>query len=334
MRKLLILLVGMMAFMHAARSQNVDVSGKVADEKGNPISGVSVQERNSKRGTTTDANGAFKLSVKKGSIVLFSSVGFDKKQVTVDNAGSLAVVMTASNQALDEVVITAQGIKKEKKALGYAVSTVANKDLELRPEGDIGRVLNGKVAGLSVLNSSGISGSGTNINIRGVSTITGGAATPLFIVDGVPFDGGNNGNDNFQYGGGTSSSSRFLDLDPNNIESVSVLKGLSATTLYGEAARNGAILITTKNGSGRKIPKKMEITASQSLFANKVANLPVYQDNYGGGFDLVPSAAFSNWGPKFTNPPLQVAYSPSLQAAYPDLYRPTKTQDYRAYDNV
>ena len=334
MRKLLFCLLGMLLLLQPAMSQNVEISGKVADEKGNPVFGVSVQERNSNKGTTTDANGFFKLSVKPGATLVFSSVGFDKKQVIASNAGTMAVVLTATNQALSEVVVTALGIKREKKALGYAVTTVGNKDLELRPEGDIGRVLNGKVAGLSVLNSSGISGSGTNINIRGVSTITGGASTPLFVVDGVPFDGGNNGNDNFQYGGGTSSSSRFLDLDPNNIENVSVLKGLSAATLYGEAGRNGVILITTKNGSGRKTAKKLEITASQSLFANKVANLPDYQNNYGGGFDLVPSAAFSNWGPHFTNPPLQVAYSPSLQSAYPDLYGAGKTQDYRAYNSV
>ena len=335
MRKLLSCLVGMVLLMQTTIAQTVEVSGKVADDKGNPIAGVSVQEKSSKRGTTTDANGMFKLSVKPGSTLILSSVGFDRKQVVVDkSSGSIAVVMTTANQALSEVVVTALGIKREKKALGYAVTTVTNKDLELRSEGDIGRVLNGKVAGLSVLNTSGISGSGTNINIRGVSTITGGAATPLFIVDGVPFDGGNNGGDNFQYGGGTSSSSRFLDLDPNNIESVNVLKGLSATTLYGEAARNGVILITTKNGSTRKINKKLEITASQSLFTNKVANLPDYQDHYGGGFDLVPSAAFSNWGAKFTNPALQRPYSPSLAAAYPDLYGAGKTQDYKAYNSV
>ena len=334
MRKLLLCLAGMVVLGHIAISQNVEISGKVADEKGNPIFGVTIQEKNSKRGTTSDANGLFKLSVKPGTTLIFSSVGFDKKQVVTSNSSSLVIVLNASNQALSEVVVTALGIKREKKALGYAVTTVGSKDLELRPEGDIGRVLNGKVAGLSVLNSSGISGSGTNISIRGISTITGGAATPLFIVDGVPFDAGNNGGDNFQYGGGTSSSSRFLDLDPNSIESVNVLKGLSAVTLYGEAARNGVILVTTKNGSTRKSPKKMEITASQSVFANTVANLPDYQDHYGGGFDLAPSAAFSNWGAKFTNPPLQVAYSPSLQAAYPDLYGAGKTQDYRAYNNV
>lgn len=334
MRKLLSCLVGMVIFVQIALSQTIEVSGRVTDNNGNSVGGASIQEKNSKRGTTSDANGIFKLTTKPGTTLIISSIGFDKKQVVAEKAGSLVVVLGVANQALNEVVVTALGIRREKKALGYSVTTVASKDLELRPEGDIGRVLNGKVAGLSVLNTSGISGSGTNINIRGISTITGGAATPLFIVDGVPFDGGNNGNDNFQYGGGTSSSSRFLDLDPNNIESVNVLKGLSATTLYGEAARNGVILITTKNGSGHKSAKKFEITASQSLFSNTVANLPAYQNNYGGGFDLVPSAAFSNWGPHFTNPPLQVPYSPSLQAAYPDKYGAGKTQDYKAYNGV
>ena len=334
MRKLLSSLAALIIFVQFSFGQNIEVTGRIADNAGNAVGGATIQEKNSKRGTTSDANGMFKLSTKPGTTLIISSIGYDRQQVTASAAGTMTIVLATSNLALEEVVVTAQGIKKEKKALGYAVSTVGSKDLELRPEGDIGRVLNGKVPGLSVLNTSGISGSGTNISIRGISTITGGAATPLFIVDGVPFDGGNNGQDNFQYGGGTSSSSRFLDLDPNNIESVNVLKGLSASTLYGEAARNGVILITTKNGSGRKVAKKFEITASQSLFTNKVSNLPDYQNNYGGGFDLVPSAAFSNWGPHFTNPPLQVAYSPSLRAAYPDLYGNGKTQDYKAYNSV
>ncbi len=335
MRRLLFCLAGALLLHLTALSQTVEISGKVTDEKGNAIIGVSVTEKNTQKGATTDQNGFFKLSVKSGATLIFTSIGFDKKQQVVSaKTGNLVIVLSSSNTALSEVVVTAMGIKREKKALGYAVTTVGSKDLELRSEGDIGRVLNGKVAGLSVLNTSGISGSGTNISIRGVSTITGGASTPLFIVDGVPFDGGNNANDGFQYGGGTSSSSRFLDLDPNNIESVNVLKGLSAATLYGEAARNGVILITTKNGSGKKANKKFEVTASQSVFTNKVANLPDFQNTYGGGFDLVPSAAFSNWGAKFTNPPLQVSYSPSYKAAYPDLYGTGKTQDYRAYNSV
>ncbi len=333
MRKFLTLLPVLVLYSLLAWTQSKEVTGKITDATGAPVPGASIKVRGVKTGTSADANGLFKINVPANATLIVSGIGFETREIAIANLQNFTIALKQSNSALSEVVVTALGIKREKKALGYSVTTVASKDIELRPEGDIGRVLNGKVAGMDVLNTSGISGSGTNITIRGVSTITGGASTPLFIVDGVPFDGGNNAGDNFQYGGGTSSSSRFLDLDPNNIESVNVLKGLSAATLYGEAGRNGVILITTKNGSTRKSAKKMEITASQSFFTNTIANLPDYQNDYGGGFDLVPSAAFSNWGAKFTNPPLQVSYAPALVAAFPQYVG--KTQDYKAYtDNV
>lgn len=336
MRKLTLLLLSTCLFCALHTWAQNSVTGQVTDANGLPIPGATIKIKNSKAGTTSAADGSFKLNVPANGVLVISGVGFQTVETTVSGS-TVNISLKQSDQSLSEVVVTSLGIKREKKALGYAVTTVDKKDLELRTEGDVGRVLNGKVAGLNVLNTSGVSGSGTNINIRGISTITGGASTPLFIVDGVPFDGGNNsiepGAAGFQYGGGSSTASRFLDLDPNNIESINVLKGLSAATLYGEAARNGVILVTTKNGAGGKLNKKKEITVSQSIFANNVANLPDYQHHYGGGFDLAPSAAFSNWGAKFTDPPLQVAYSPSLQAAYPDLYGGGKTQDYRDYGN-
>jgi TonB-linked SusC/RagA family outer membrane protein len=331
MRKLTLLLLGICLFCALQTWAQNSVTGQVTDANGLPIPGATIKIKNSKAGTTSAADGSFKLNVPANGVLVISGVGFQTVETTVSGS-TVNISLKQSDQSLTEVVVTALGIKREKKALGYAVTTVDKKDLELRSEGDVGRVLNGKVAGLDVLNTSGISGSGTNISIRGISTITGGASTPLFIVDGVPFDGGNNASEGFQYGSGATTASRFLDLDPNNIESINVLKGLSAATLYGEAARNGVILVTTKNGGGGKLNKKREITVSQSIFANQVANLPDYQHHYGGGFDLAPSAAFSNWGAKFTDPPLQVNYSPSLQAAYPDLYA-GKQQDYRDYGN-
>ncbi len=333
-KQVLICCLAVLGALSSLHAQNTLVKGTVSDQKGAPIPDVSITIKGTKKGTLSDQQGTFSISVNGKEVLVFSAIGFATQEVN-PTSESLNLVLTAEDKSLSEVVVTALGIKRDKKALGYAVSTVASKDIALRTEGDVGRVLNGKVPGLEVLNSSGISGSGTNITIRGVSTITGGASTPLFIVDGVPFDGSNNAGDNFQYGGGTSTSSRFLDLDPNNIESVSVLKGLSATTLYGEAARNGVVLITTKNGSTSKTAKKREVTFSQSLFANNVSNLPDYTTKYGGGFDMVPSSAFSNWGAEFTNPPLQVNYSPSLQAAYPELYSAAdgNKQDYKSYEN-
>lgn len=322
----ILLLIG-----HGLFAQTTEVTGKVTDPTGSPIPNASIRIKGVRGGTSADINGVFKIKVPGNATLIISGVGYEPAEIAVNNRSTLTLSLRSANSALSEVVVTALGREKEKKDLGYAVTTVKTKDLELRPEADFARILNGKAPGVDILNSSGISGSGTNISIRGVSTITG-SSTPLFVIDGVPFDGGTHSNGSFQYGSGITSSSRFLDIDPNNIESVNVLKGLAAAALYGEAGRNGVLLITTKNGSGRHVGKKAEITVSQSYFANQVANIPDYTHTYGGGFDLAPSAAFSNWGAKFTNPPLQVSYSPSLQAAYPQYVG--KTQDYRYYPSV
>ncbi len=304
MRKRLHMLAGIIfLFAQTVFAQTVEVSGQVTDEKGDPVSGVSVTEKNSRNGTTTNASGAFKLQVKNNATLVFTSIGYTKREVAMTGA-TMNVSLLQSSESISEVVVTSMGIKREKRALGYSVSTVDKKALEQRPESDVVRLLNGKAPGVDVLNTSGISGSGTQILIRGVSTISG-SSTPLFIVDGVPFDASTNSQSNFTFGNTTTS--RFLDLDPNSIESISVLKGLSATTLYGELGRNGVVLVTTKNSSTRKSNKKMEITATQSLFFNKVANLPEYQNQYGGGFDLsLGLVFFSNWGARITDPPALV----------------------------
>ena len=159
----------------------------------------------------------------------------------------------------------------------------------------VGRVLQGKIAGVNVTSTSGVSGTGTNITIRGYSSITG-SVQPLFVVDGVPFNSNTNTRGGFTQGGQTSSS-RFLDIDPNNIENVTVLKGLAATVTYGDQGRNGVILVTTKNGS--KKARKTEFSLTQSYFTNK-ANLPRYQNDYVGGFQQNLGYFFSNWGPTLT----------------------------------
>ena len=321
--------------MTVANAQ-VIIKGKVTDSKdGQPLSGVSVKLTSKAGGTSTANDGTYSIELtKKEGKLEFSYNGYASQTVRLASAGaSVDVKLVLETKAMTEVVVTALGIKREKKALGYGVSTVSKKDLELRPEGDIARVLSGKAAGVTITNSSGLSGSGTNITVRAISTITG-SSTPLFVVDGVPFNGETNSNSSFVYGNQTSS--RFLDLDPNNIESVSILKGLSATTLYGENGRNGVILITTKNGGGVKPAQKTEITVSQSYFANNVANLPEYNTKYGGGFDLSNGVTFySNWGGAFSNPPVQVRHPydrPSLNVAFPQYVG--ALYDYKQYNSV
>ena len=319
MRKLS-LFVGCLLFAMTSVLAQTVVKGRVTDDAGSPLAGVSIKVVGTQEGTMTAADGTFSLSVKDaGSLLEVSSIGYDRINVRANqNLGAIQLKQTSGG--LEEVVVTAQGIRREKKALGYSVASVDKKALELRPDGDVVRLLNGKAPGVDILNASGMSGSGTNIVIRGVNTISG-SSTPLFIVDGVPFDASTNAQANFVYGNTTSS--RFLDLDPNSIESINVLKGLSATTLYGELGRNGVVMVTTKNGSSRRINKKMEVTLSQSLFVNQVANLPDFQNTYGGGFDQsVGFAFFSNWGARFkTSAPYDSVPHPyntaALAAAFP-----------------
>lgn len=277
------------------------VSGTVTDTKGEPLIGVSIFARGTSVGTVTDIDGTYSLNVPEGvHTLVFSYTGFETVEMPLGASNVIDVQMEEAVEQLSEVVVTGLGIRKEKKALGYGVTTLDQSSLELRPEADVARVLRGKVPGVDITATSGLAGSGTNVIIRGYSSITGNNQ-PLFVVDGVPFSSQTN-SDRGVLAGAATASSRFLDLDPNNIAEVSVLKGLSATVLYGEEGRNGVILITTKNGASRDLNKKFEITVDQSFFANDIASLPNDQDKYGNGFWNTASAAFSNWGAPFDQP--------------------------------
>jgi len=279
----------------SAMAQNKTINGTVTDEAGSPLPGVNVLVKGTATGTQTDFDGNYSIEANTGQTLVFSYLGQKTEERLVDAAGQINVQMFEDAQALQEVVVTAQGIKREQRSLGYAVSKIDNEAIEDRPEGDIGRVLRGKAAGINITATNGISGSGTNIIIRGFTSITG-SNQPLFVVNGVPFDGG--ANEQNQFFDNVTESSRFLDLDPNTIESVSVLKGLSASVLYGEKGRNGVILITTKNASSQNVNDKSEVSISQSVFFNDPV-LPKYQNDFGGGFHQNFGFFFSNWGASF-----------------------------------
>ena len=277
-------------------AQEKTVTGKVSDAS-DPLPGVTVIVKGTNTGTQTDFDGNYSVKAASGAVLQFSFIGMQTAEKTVGASNVIDVVMQESAQALEEVVITGLGIKREKQALGYAVSNVASEDLEQRSEGDVARVLSGKASGVQIQQQSGVSGSGTSIIIRGMNSFSG-SNQPLFIVDGVPFSSDTNAQGNFV--DGNNGSSRFLDLDPNNIENVSILKGLAAATLYGTQGRNGVILVTTKAASSKGGgAKKTEITVSNSMFFNEIASLANYQNEYGGGFDQAFGWFFSNWGPGF-----------------------------------
>lgn len=317
------------------------ISGTVTDESGETLIGATILAQGTTTGTVTDFDGKYALTVPDGSTVLVVSyTGFATEEVAIGVSDVIDVTLAESAEQLTEVVVTGLGIKREKKALGYAVTTLGSKDIELRPEADVARVLRGKIAGVDISQTSGLAGSGTNVIIRGYSSITG-TNQPLFVVDGVPFNSDTN-TDRNAISGGATASSRFLDLDPNSIAEVSVLKGLSATVLYGEAGRNGVVLITTKNGAVSELDKKFEVTIDQSFFANDIASLPDDQDLYGNGWQNRAAAAFSNWGAPFDQPGRNslgadgtIAH-PYDRAALNDVFPEYEggRYNYQAYDNL
>jgi len=286
--------------VHISFAQEKTISGTVTDQDGLPLPGVNILVQGTSNGTLTDFDGKYLINADKGQTLIFSYIGQKEIKKVIGDSSSINIQMEEDAESLDEVIVTAQGIKREKKALGYAVTTLKPGSIENRPEADIGRILSGKVAGVNVVGTGGIAGSGTNIKIRGSVSITGNNQ-PLFVVNGIPFNTGTNAEANVSTGNGSvSASSRFLDLDPNNIASMSVLKGLSATVLYGDAGRNGVILITTKTGSTSEVSKKFEVSVSQNVYFNEIAGLPDYQNTYGQGGDNTENVGFvGNWGARF-----------------------------------
>lgn len=282
--------------MQFSFAQEKTITGTITED-GLPMPTVNVVNKNTKASTQSDFDGNYSIKAKAGDVLIFSFVGYTDTAMTVGASAKMNVSMKGDAQQLGEVVVTSQGIKKEKKALGYAVTTIKSEEFAAKPSTDVVRALTGKAPGVNIQQTSGLAGSGTNIIIRGYSSITG-SNQPLFVVDGIPFNSDTNSDGNFVEGA-TNASSRFLDLDPNNIESISILKGLSATTLYGSAGSKGVVLVTTKAGNTKDVNKKMEVSVSQSMYMTEISNLPDFQNKYGVGNDLDYRTTFGNFGPSF-----------------------------------
>jgi TonB-linked SusC/RagA family outer membrane protein len=344
MRKALLFVVALftMTLSYEVSAQQRVITGTViSEEDGLGLPGATVLVKGTTVGTTTDLDGNYSINVPAGSnVLIFSFVGLKAQEETIGNRSVINITLKTDASQLSEVVVTAIGIEREKKALGYAVTTVGNEQLENRPESDVARVLQGKVPGVNITSTTGMSGSGTNMVIRGYSSATG-SNQPLFVVDGVPFNTSTNSQNAFNTGGATTSS-RFLDIDPNNIESMSVLKGLSATVLYGDQGRNGVILITTKSGASKR--KAAEVTINQSVFTNEAASLPTYGQVYGNGFQQAPGFFFSNFGPRMDQGltvahPYATSSVASVRNAFPQFWvdgiiggTPVR-YEYKAYDD-
>lgn len=292
--------------LYHAEAQDRTVTGTVTSaEDGSALPGVNVVLKGTTIGTVTDIDGNYSINVPSGANTLvYSFIGLTSAEEEIGNRSVIDVVLQSNIQQLGEVVVTAIGIEREKRALGYSVENLEGQDVQQVSEPDPIRALQGKVAGVNIGASSGAPGSSTRITIRGNSSLLN-DNQPLFVVDGVPY---NNDYIDAQNGvnaalggltGGGSFGSRIADLDPNNIESITVLKGGAAAALYGTRAANGVVVITTKTGSAAVSNKGLEITYSTSYSFEEISNLPDYQNAYGTGTNFAYAQANGSWGAPF-----------------------------------
>ncbi|MBD2756871.1 SusC/RagA family TonB-linked outer membrane protein [Spirosoma validum] len=275
-------------------AQDVSVSGQVtSSDDGSGLPGVTVQVKGESRGTTTDAQGNYRINAPATSTLVFSFIGYKSQEVAVGNRSTIAVTLQTDATNLNEVVVTAIGFEREKKSLGYAINTVKNEELTVGRTTNLVNSLQGKVAGVRIQSSSGQVGASSAIFIRGFTTFTG-SNQPLFVVDGIPIDnsGGTNSLQN-----GVANSNRGIDLNQDEIENLSVLKGPAAAALYGSRAASGAIIITTKKGR-RNAKTSVQLTSSYNV--NEVNRFPDWQNQYAQGSNGSTFNNLSNfsWGPR------------------------------------
>ena len=295
MRRKMILMALWFVFFQATDlfAQERLVTGTVTSvEDGMPLPGVNVIIKGTNTGTITNIDGEYSIEVPDTATLVFSSVGFRTTEVAVGNQEVVDVTMETDLQSLDEVVVTSFGIEQEKKSLGYAVQEINAEDLTQTHNPNIVSALQGQAAGVQTTNSGGAPGQSARIIIRGINSIDPASDNqPLFVIDGVPVD-----NSTVESAGTPRGlSNRAADLNPNNIESLNVLKGAAATALYGVRAANGAIIITTKKGKAGEV----RINLDSSIGFEEVNQFPEIQDVYGQGFSGVydPDSFWPNWGP-------------------------------------
>lgn len=314
---LLVLALVFFAFGITLAQRNI--SGKIADSNGDPLIGASILIKGTDIGTVTDELGAYSITVPPGNnVLIFSYTGFTTQEITLGANNVLDMTLAESAEQLSEVLVTAIGIQREKKALGYAVTDLNGDQITQRSEPDPVRAIAGKVPGVQISGAGGAPGQSTKINIRGFSSLTGNTQ-PLFVVDGIPFDNSVNASRSTNVNGnvitaGNQYSSRAFDIDPNNIESITILKGAAAAALYGSRATNGVVVITTKTGA-KNTRKGLEVTYNSSFQMEEVSGIPSYQDIYGQGSNQNYNGGFiGNWGAPFPE------YADQLNAQYGTQY--------------
>ena len=295
-----------------ALAQERVVSGIVSDDAGLPLPGVGVLIKGTKTGTQTDFDGKYAIKASLNTVLVFNYIGMKTQEVTV-TSNEVNAVLTGGSEQLKEIVVTALGVKREKKSLGYATQEIKGEDLTKVNTGNVANSISGKIAGVQIRRNNNIGGS-TNVIIRGTTSLTGNNQA-LWIVDGIPLNNDNTNSADQKSGGNTGGydyGNAAADINPDDIETMNVLKGAAASALYGSRASNGVILVTLKKGSKSKGGLGVTFSSGVTIGVVDKKTLPQYQNQYGGGYGdfygtvdlgsgVHPYAATddASWGPKF-----------------------------------
>jgi len=295
LKKLFFSCLGILAFYSNTFAQGTVLKGRVVDNQNNPIPGVSIKIKETAKATTTDAGGAFSIAYQGPSTLVASFIGYTTREFHLTDQITLEIKLDDNSTQLNEVVVTALGIKREKRILTYSSQEIKGSELVQAKDPSIVNAIDGKVAGVQVTSTSGAPGSSSRVVIRGVSSFYGNNDA-LIVVDGIPIDNSETGSNNGATNTGLGSS-RVADIDPSIIDNINVLKGAAATALYGSAGANGVILITTKSGSAHQKPT---INFS-SDFSYEKALLPEIQNKYSQGvngvyYDGDANKTSQSWG--------------------------------------
>jgi TonB-linked SusC/RagA family outer membrane protein len=348
MRKIASLLAMFMLFAALTFGQDRTITGTVTDEAGLPVAGASVRIKGTRTGVAADNNGQFRILAKAGDVILVTGAGIEPAEITVGASSTVTISVKKAVLTGSEVVVTALGIRRTEKALGYAVSKVDPNTVLQKSEPDLLKGLQGKVPGVDIRQSQGVPGSATRIQIRGNSTFSL-ETQPLIVVDGVPYSN-TQLTTSSQTSAGGAYGSGLANLDPNDIESFNILKGAAAASLYGSRASRGVIVITTKSGSGKKGAKSLNVTLKSSASIENIANLPEYQNSYGtGAQNRAGGGSNGSWGGKFGSGNVYDAGGNVVRAstsgvdsvpawgtyltAYPELFDANGRTGYKAYPN-
>ena len=274
---------------------NVKVTGTIVDNTGEPVIGATVRVKNSKsetNGVISDIDGKFTLTAPKGAVLLISYIGLNTQEVKVTGNGKLKITLLPESHTIDQVVVTALGIKRAEKALSYNVQKVSADELTRNKDANFVNSLNGKITGVSISKSASGVGGATRVIMRGAKSIEG-DNNVLYVIDGIPLFNFSGGTDSGIMGEGRVSSEGIADINPEDIESINVLAGPSAAALYGSNAANGAILITTKKGKEGRV----EISFSSSADFSSPLLTPEFQNRYGN-----KQGSYESWGEKLSTP--------------------------------